>query len=120
MQTTGRGCGSLLGCSVPALRIASRREQERLRVQASGSAEEVDVVLEMARHFGVARLIGVRFADNRIDQSRRQLTANSAIDGGQSEFECALDEQFFIDHSVEYPPPGRLIDRIATVPLDTR
>ena len=73
------------------------------------------MIFEMACDLTIAWLLGVGFTDNRIDQPRGQFAANPAIDGGQSEFKGALDEQLLVDHSRKHTPADFVVDRISTV-----
>lgn len=88
-------------------------------MQPSRARKEVDVLFEMLRDFEVIRLISVRLAHDRIHQRGGQLTADSAIDGGQPELECLLNEEFLVDHSVEDSTPYGVIDRSPQIAFDT-
>jgi hypothetical protein len=65
------------------------------------------------------RRLGVRLAHDRIHQCGGQLAADSAIDHGQSELECALNEEFLVDHSVEDSASKGIVDRPAQIAIDT-
>jgi hypothetical protein len=113
-------CCSALGCRTSGIAfIATRREVDALRLQAARSRKEVDILFVVVRYLVAVWLGAVDLGDDRIDHARGQFAADSAIDAGEAERERALDEKFFVDHSVEHSPAHGVIDGAPQIPRDT-
>ena len=90
----------------------------RCGAQPTRARKKVDILFVVIGDFRGRRLFGIDLADDRIDQARSEFAANASIYHREAQLESALDQQFFVDHAIEYTPSHLFVDGTSQVAFD--